>query len=378
MSIIKNEYYNKLGIRRVINCASYLTMLGGSIMPKGVIDAMEKASEWFVDMKELNMAAGEVIAEFTGAEAGLVTAGAASALMLQTAACIAGSNPKYIDQLPNTDGLKNEFIIHRSHRTNYDHNYRNAGAKLIEIGNTGGTNEWELESNINEKTAGIIYVFGPKQAGAIEIEIVIEIANKHSIPVIVDAAALLPPPENLRRFISMGVDMVAYSGGKGLRGPQSTGILCGKKHLIDAAFLHSAPNNEGIGRVAKVSKEEIIGLITALEIFIDTDHSLIMKKWENDCNIISDSIKSVDSLKVSFIKAPSNPEDINDEEATHPYLIISSKNHSDSEIEELLAEGNPSIRVRNGFDTDGVKIFTSNLQEGEAKIVGQKILDVLS
>ena len=111
MSIIKNEYYNKLGIRRVINCASYLTMLGGSIMPKGVINAMEKASEWFVDMKELNMAAGEVIAEFTGAEAGLVTAGAASALMLQTAACIAGSNPKYIDQLPNTDGLKNEFII---------------------------------------------------------------------------------------------------------------------------------------------------------------------------------------------------------------------------------------------------------------------------
>ena len=115
-----------------------------------------------------------------------------------------------------------------------------------------------------------------------------------------------------------------------------------------------------------------------MEIFIDTDHSLIMKKWENDCNIISDSIKNVDNLKVSFIKAPSNPEDINDEEATHPYLIISSKSHSDSEIEELLAEGNPSIRVRNGFDTDGVKIFTSNLQEGEAKIVGQKILDVLS
>ena len=339
-------------------------MLGGSIMPKGVINAMEKASEWFVDMKELNMAAGEVIAEFTGAEAGLVTAGAASALMLQTAACIAGSNPKYIDQLPNTDGLKNEFIIHRSHRTNYDHNYRNAGAKLIEIGNTGGTNEWELESNINEKTAGIIYVYGPKQGGAIEIEKVIEIANKHSIPVIVDAAALLPPPENLRRFISMGADMVAYSGGKGLRGPQSTGILCGKKHLIDAAFLHSAPNNEGIGRVSKVSKEEI--------------HSLIMKKWENDCNIISDSIKSLDSLTVTFTKAPSNPEDINDEEATHPYLIISSKNHSDNEIEELLAEGNPSIRVRNGFDTNGVKIFTSNLQEGEAKIVTQKIIDALS
>jgi L-seryl-tRNA(Ser) seleniumtransferase len=379
MDILKNEYYNKLGVRRVINCASYLTMLGGSIMPREVLEAMDKASEWFVDMKELNKSAGEVIANFTGAEAGLVTAGAASGLMLQTAACIAGSDPKKIDQLPNTEGLRNEFIIHRSHRTNYDHNYRNAGAKLIEIGNTGGTYNWELESNINENTAGIIYVYGPKQAGAIEIEKVIEIAHNKNIPVIVDAAALLPPIENLQKFTKLGADMVAYSGGKGLRGPQSTGILCGRKNLIDAAYLNSAPNNEGIGRVSKVSKEEIIGLITALELFIDRDHSVIMQKWENDCEIIINKIKNtVKDVNITFNKSPSDPNEINDEDSTHPSIIISSNHMTDEEIEKKLSDGNPSIRVRNNFEVDGVKIYTSNLQENEASIVADKLLKILS
>ena len=379
MDILKNEYYNKLGVRRVINCASYLTMLGGSIMPREVLEAMDKASEWFVDMKELNKSAGEVIANFTGAEAGLVTAGAASGLMLQTAACIAGADPKKIDQLPNTDGLRNEFIIHRSHRTNYDHNYRNAGAKLIEIGNTGGTYNWELESNINENTAGIIYVYGPKQAGAIEIEKVIEIAHNKNIPVIVDAAALLPPIENLQKFTKLGADMVAYSGGKGLRGPQSTGILCGRKNLIDAAYLNSAPNNEGIGRVSKVSKEEIIGLITALELFIDRDHSLIMQKWENDCEIIINKIKNtVKDVNITLNKSPSDPNEINDEDSTHPSIIISSNHITDAEIEKKLSDGNPSIRVRNNFEVDGVKVYTSNLQENEAAIVADKLLKILS
>ena len=379
MDILKNEYYNKLGVRRVINCASYLTMLGGSIMPREVLEAMDKASEWFVDMKELNKSAGEVIANFTGAEAGLVTAGAASGLMLQTAACIAGSDPKKIDQLPNTDGLRNEFIIHRSHRTNYDHNYRNAGAKLIEIGNTGGTYNWELESNINENTAGIIYVYGPKQAGAIEIEKVIEIAHNKNIPVIVDAAALLPPVENLQKFTKLGADMVAYSGGKGLRGPQSTGILCGRKNLIDAAYLSAAPNNEGIGRVSKVSKEEIIGLITALELFIDRDHSVIMQKWENDCEIIINKIKNtVKDVNITLNKSPSDPNEINDEDSTHPSIIISSNHITDAEIEKKLSDGNPSIRVRNNFEVDGVKIYTSNLQENEADIVADKLLKILS
>ncbi len=348
-------------------------------MPREVLEAMDKASEWFVDMKELNKSAGEVIANFTGAESGLVTAGAASGLMLQTAACIAGSDPKKIDQLPDTEGLKNEFIIHRSHRTNYDHNYRNAGARLIEIGNTGGTHNWELESNINENTAGIIYVYGPKQNGSIEIEKVIEIAHNKNIPVIVDAAALLPPVENLQKFIKLGADMVAYSGGKGLRGPQSTGILCGRKNLIDAAYLNSAPNNEGIGRVSKVSKEEIIGLITALELFIDRDHSVIMQKWENDCEIIIEKIKNtVKDINIIFNKSPSDPNDINDEDSTHPSIIISSNHMTDDEIERKLSDGNPSIRVRNNFEVKGVKIYTSNLQANEADIVADKLLKILS
>jgi len=378
-NLLNNEYYNKLGVRRVINCASYLTMLGGSIMPTEVLEAMDKASEWFVDMKELNIAAGEVIAKFTGAEAGLVTAGAASGLMLQTAACMTGTDPQKIDQLPDTKGLKNEFIIHRSHKTNYDHNYRNAGAKLIEIGNTGGTYTWELESNINENTAGIIYVYGPKQNGAISIEKVIEIAHKNNLPVIVDAAALLPPIENLMKFTNLGADLVAFSGGKGLRGPQSTGILCGKKELINAAYLNSAPNNEGIGRVSKVSKEEIIGLITALELFIDRDHAAIMKKWEKDCELIINSINNnVKNTSIKYIKSPKNLNDIEDEDSTHPSVIISSSKFSDQELEEKLAEGNPSIRVRNSFEYKGIKIITSNFHNNEAEIVADKLIKILS
>lgn len=152
------EFYQRLGVKRVINAASWITVLGGSIMPPAVVNAMEDASRWFVDMHELNQKAGEVIAKFTGAEAGLV---------LEAAACIAGTDPAKIDKLPDTTGMKNEIIIHRAHRVNYDHNFRAAGGKLVELGNTRTTNEWELEDAINEKTAAVAYVFAPRQGGAI-------------------------------------------------------------------------------------------------------------------------------------------------------------------------------------------------------------------
>ena len=268
-------FYERLGVTRTINAASWITRLGGSIMPPPVVEAMEDASRWFVDMDELNKKAGEVIARFTGAEAGLVTAGSAAGMLLEAAACMAGTDPAKLNRLPDTTGMKSEIVIHRAHRMNYDHSFRVAGATLVEIGNSVSTDEWELEDAIGENTAAVAYVFALPHRGELPLAKVAEIAHARGVPVIVDAAAMLPPVENLTRFINEGADMVSFSGGKGVLGPQSTGILCGRADLVEAAYLNGQPNSQGVGRAAKVCKEEIAGLVTALELFVDTDHQAL-------------------------------------------------------------------------------------------------------
>ena len=280
MTSQSNEFYNRLGVKRIINAASWITVYGGSIMQPAVVEAMNEASRWFIDLHELNQKAGEVIARLTGAEAGLVTAGSAAGMVLESAACIAGNDPARVWQLPDTTGMKNEIVIHRAHRVNYDHSFRVTGAQLVEIGNTGTTHEWELEAAINENTAAVAYVFGPRPGGALPLPRVVEIAHERDVPVVVDAAAMLPPPENLTKFIDQGADLVSFSGGKGVLGPQSTGILAGRADLIEAAYANSAPNSESIGRAAKVCKEEIAGLVTALEIFVDTDFDAVQAGLE--------------------------------------------------------------------------------------------------
>ena len=286
MSSAGGEFYQKLGVSRVINAASWVTRLGGSIMPPAVIEAMNDASHWFVDMDELNEKAGEVIARLTGAEAGLVTAGSAAGMLLEASACMTGTDPARAHRLPDTTGMKNQIVIHRAHRVNYDHNFRAAGATLVEIGNTGTTEEWELKDAINEDTAAVAYIFGPRLGNALSLDTVLEISHARGVPVIVDAAAMLPPPENLTRFIEMGADMVSFSGGKGVLGPQSTGILCGRRDLMDAAYMNAAPHSTGIGRAAKVCKEEIAGLVTALEMFVDTDHQAVSAGWLAKCEYV--------------------------------------------------------------------------------------------
>ena len=256
-------FYERLGVRPVINAWSWVTVAGGSIMPAPVLRAMEEASRNFVDLHDLNRKAGEVIARLTGAEAGLVSAGSGAGMLLQAAACMTGADPAKVWRLPDTRGMKNRIIMHRSHRVSYDRNFRTAGAKLVEIGDMGVTEPWQLEDAITRRTAAVAYVFGPRKSGALSLETVVEIAHSRGVPVIVDAAAMLPPAENLTKFIRVGADMVSFSGGKGVMGPQSSGILCGRKDLIEAAYMNAAPNSQGIGRPAKVSKENIAGLVTA-------------------------------------------------------------------------------------------------------------------
>ena len=264
--------YERLGVRTIINGRGATTSVGGTLMHPEVLAAMAQAAEAFVVMDELNEAVGAAIAELTGAEAGYVTSGSAGAMALAAAACIAGSDPARIRRLPDSEGWANEIIIHRTHRINYDQMFRVGGGRLVEIGLAAGTERWELESAITERTAAIAWVDSRATGGgALDFATVIEIAHARGVPVIVDAASTLPPVEHLTRWTQAGADLVIYSGGKGLRGPQDSGLLAGRRDLIAAARANGSPN-AGVGRGMKVSKEALVGLWAAIDLFQRTDH----------------------------------------------------------------------------------------------------------
>jgi D-glucosaminate-6-phosphate ammonia-lyase len=288
--------YKDLGLKPIINACGTVTRLGGAPMPAAVLEAFQEAAQEWVPLEQLQAAASQKIAETTGAEAGLVTAGSAAALTLGTAAILAGQNLGRMEQLPQTDGFRNEIIIAREQRSGYDHAIRAAGARLVEVGFNEVTSNagvrraelWEFEAAITPQTAGIAYVLGPGSCPPLSD--VVTMAHHHNLPVIVDAAGELPPRENLKRIPATGADLVGYSGGKAIRGPQSTGILCGRRDLVSSAALQMLDMDDhlelwdppadfidrsqlagiprhGIGRALKVSKEEIIALLTALELF---------------------------------------------------------------------------------------------------------------
>jgi len=293
------EVYRAMGVTPVITASGTTTAYGGSKLRPEVMEAMNKASTVMVQIDELNKVAGKVIAELTGAEAGFVASGAAGGLVLQAAACIAGSDPIKMDQLPNTTGLKSEIIIHRSHRFAYDQCYRSVGATLVEIGDGRRCQPWQLEAAFTDQTAAVAYLFSPfVSRRALPFEQVVEMAHARGVPVIVDAASFLPPRANLRRFIAEGADMVIYSGGKGVRGPQGTGILCGRADLIEAAAANASPH-QFIGRGMKVAKEEIVGLTTALKLFVDEDEDAENRRFNQMCQQVVDALIEVPGLKVS-------------------------------------------------------------------------------
>jgi L-seryl-tRNA(Ser) seleniumtransferase len=283
---------------RVINAAGTVTRYGASQMDPRVIAAMGTAARWSVDMASLQARASEIIAAATGAEAGIVTSGAMAGLLVGAAACMTGLDPVKMARLPDTSGMRNQFIVSRSHRNSYDHGVRATGAELVDVGlpdritgcGVRDTEAWEYESLIGERTAGILYL--ARSDARPDLAEVVRVAHAAEIPVLVDAAAELPPAGNLRRFIEQGADLVAFSGGKSIGGPSASGILCGRRALIGSALLQQLdldfvyadwdPPAElidkralrgvprhGIGRSCKVGKEQIAGLLTALQLFSD-------------------------------------------------------------------------------------------------------------
>jgi D-glucosaminate-6-phosphate ammonia-lyase len=371
--------YRKLGVTPIIHGAGTTTRYGGSLMRPETIEAMREASQTFVNIDELNQAAGEAVARLLGAEAALVTGGAAAGLVLQAAACIAGDDPAKIAQLPDTTGMKNELIIQRAHRFPYDQVFRVAGGKLVEIGLGRRTAAFELESAMTEKTAAVVYLYSPftSPPGLLRFETLCEIAHKYDVPVIVDAASMLPPRQNLFKHLRQGADLVSFSGGKGIRGPQSTGILAGRKDLIRAAALNYSPN-QAVGRPSKTSKEEIVGLVSALELFLAEDEAAEMNRYGEICTHIVDTVRDVPGIRATVEQDPLNriiPNAV-------IYFESSWKGQSGEAIRDALAAGTPHIYVKQGTQQGGyfdeIAVDPINLQPGDEEIIARRLYEDLT
>ncbi|MDQ3811841.1 MAG: aminotransferase class V-fold PLP-dependent enzyme, partial [Chloroflexota bacterium] len=275
--------YQKLGVRPVINANANLTRLGGSRMPPEVLQAMQDAAGAFVDMFELQAAVSARIAALTHNEAALVCTGASAGLVLSALACMTGQDKHALARLlsQGPEGLeRREIIMHCAHRIPYDPAIKLAGGRIVEVGNALQTFDWELEAAFSERTAAVVYVAGAHLTrGALPLECVVQMAHSHGAPVIVDAAAQLPPPDNLWHFTELGADLVVFSGGKALRGPQASGLIVGRRELIDACAMHASPNQR-LGRPMKVGKEEMAGLLVAIERYLELDHAAHRERCE--------------------------------------------------------------------------------------------------
>jgi D-glucosaminate-6-phosphate ammonia-lyase len=328
--VTDTDIFERLRLARVINATGTVTRLGASPIDPQVIAAMAAAAQSSVDMGELQGRASEVISLLTGAEAGIVTSGAMAGLLVGAAACIAGFDAAKMAQLPDTTGMRNEFIVPRSHRNSYDHGVRAAGARLVEVGlpdrltacGVRDTEAWEIEDAIGERTAGILYL--ARANSRPPLTAVVRVAHAASIPVLVDAAAELPPASNLRRFIDEGADLVVFSGGKGIGGPSASGILCGRRRLVASALLQQldldyryeewqppAPlidkrefrgvPRHGIGRSCKVGKEQIAGLLAALNRFAAEDDAARNERFARIATSLVEALRHVPALRVRKI-----------------------------------------------------------------------------
>lgn len=274
----------RLGVRTFINAAGSYTRLSGSRMPRPVVEAMREAAGHFVEIDDLQARVGARIAALTNNEAAYVTCGAAAGLLIATAACMTGADTARARRLPDARGLPTRVVVHRAHRNLYDYAVRTLPIELVEIGYPNliaPPTEWEFEEALDEQTAAVLYVVGGWVApGALALNRVLDIAHRRGVPVILDAAAQLPPRENLWRFTRMGVDLVIFSGGKDLRGPQSSGLILGRPDLIAACALVGAPHH-GIGRPFKVGKEELVGLCAAVQWYMEQDEEARARRAED-------------------------------------------------------------------------------------------------
>ena len=336
------DYFKELGVRSFINAAGTYTALTASLPHPEVIKAINYSALQFVKLEELQDRVGERVAELLKCEGAMVTSGAASAITLGTAGVITEGDGEKANRIPtDMTGLKTEVIIQKSHRVGYDHAIRNCGAKIIEV-----ETKKELEAAVNEKTAMMWFLNANNFEGKIKDVEFVEIAKKHKIPTMNDCAADVPPVENLWKYTQMGFDLVCFSGGKGLRGPQSAGLLLGRKDMIAAARKNAPPNGSTVGRGMKVNKEEILGMLVAIEVYLKRDHQADWVLWEKQVRLISDVALSIPGV---------TPENHVPPVANHvPSIRLrwdeKKVKITPDEVREALRKGHPSIETVGGSD----------------------------
>jgi uncharacterized pyridoxal phosphate-dependent enzyme len=379
----RQNVYSRLGVKTVINCRGTWTYLSGSLEFPEVRQAQLEASEYFVNMLDLQRAVGRRLSELTGAESGIITSGSAGAMAAATAACMAGSDDKYIWQLPDTTGLKNEVVMVGG-RSAFDSAIRLTGAKLVLT-----YSPEELANAINENTA-MIYTtdLGEK------LQRVVAIAKQRKIPMLLDDAAGIPPADNARLYARMGIDLYCFSGGKGLCGPQCSGLLLGRKDLIESALLNSSPREGAVCRPMKVGKEEVIGCLTALETWLKLDEKKLYDEWNGRVDRIRKLVETVPGVKTDIYV----PDDGN----RYPTLKISwdqqAWRYSITDcVEELRAgdpvievlgadnpslvkavrEGNPNPNRKERKEPDHIELVSMTIKPGEEIIVAQRLRAIL-
>jgi L-seryl-tRNA(Ser) seleniumtransferase len=362
--------YEALGIKPVINAAGTFTALGGSVMPPEVVAAWAEASKHFVDLVQLQDKVGEKIAKFLGVEAALVTTGAAGALLLGTAAAVTRGDRKLIAKLPNTAGMKNEVVMQKSHHSCYDNQLTDVGVKLVDVQTAA-----DVDRLVNEQTALMFFMNANEADGKIKRQEWVELARKHNVPTLIDAAADVPPVGRIAEYAKMGFDLIAVSGGKAMRGPNDTGLLLGHKDLIDAAKLNANPHCGTIGRMMKVGKEDMVALLAAVERFVHRDHEAELKEMERRLDVIETAVKKVATVECERIVPPI---------ANHvPHVQIawdeSRVKITREQVTKELAAGNPPIRIGRvaGTGDKGILVSVLTLQEGEERIVAERLGEIL-
>jgi L-seryl-tRNA(Ser) seleniumtransferase len=390
--------YDRLGVPTVVNAAGPLTRLGGGKLSDEVLEAMRSASRHNVRIEDLQARAGEVVARHTGAEAGYVTGGAAAGLTLAAAACLAGLDLARMDRLPDTEGMPNEILVQRPHHTAYLHALRVSGAKLVDVGyaghpGAGCVHAWQLEQAITASTVAIAYSV-MRAPGALSLPEVAAIAHRNGLPVLVDAAAALPPAENLRRFIAEGADLVTFSGGKAIGGPQASGILAGRADLIRSVALQQqdmdvrpdtwtlrhellgsgllpGPPHHGLGRSMKVGKEEIAGLVVALEAFVRRDHAADQRRWQAQLDALARALEGVPGLCCRILRPEETPR-------PYPFLLIdvapAAFGHTAVDVINLLQQATPLVCLAQGFVDEGaVAVIPTQLDDGDELVIAERL-----
>lgn len=401
MSDRKSIYYD-FGVSPVINAAGTKTRIGGSLIRPEAVEAMHAAAESFVVLSDLQSAASRLISELTGAEAGYVTSGAGAGMMLAGAAVLARDDFSVMSRLPDTTGIPDEIVMPRTHRTGYDHAFRAAGGEIVDIGTndyhlgTGSTNvePWELEEAITEETAAVGYVEKPYTQP--ELSVVADIAHEHDTPVIVDAAAELPPTANFSRFIEQGADLVVFSGGKAIRGPQTTGIVAGRQELIESMALQnldmhiadelwdppellsdtdlsSGVPRQGIGRPLKVGKEELSGLLRALELFVEEDQEKQRQRWLRRAEYLDDQLSGIDGL---------DPHIDCTKESIAPEVVVAIDadvvGSTATELARTLRDGDPRVFVGSDrLHCEEIVLNTMCLEDDQVDYVLDRIVTAI-